>query len=148
MIVHSFDTFGEVRRLDPATGALTPTEASDRRSSDTVHGHYGLLGDTLVLLYRSGPSLLLHIGGTVVAVDGSTSIGHERVGDRGVLEVAETATGAVAAHLDYALPEPVVAPEDDPTPFAEAEDFDFGLFIANVANDARRRTSIYGGAEG
>jgi hypothetical protein len=41
------------------------------------------------------------------------------------------------------LPEPIVAPEDDPTPFAEAEDFDFGLFIANVANDAERRSAIY-----
>jgi hypothetical protein len=139
MIVHSFDHFGEVRRLAPATGDLTPADPS----GTGVHGHYGLLGDTVVVLYRDGEDLLLRIGGTLVPVDDSVSIGYDRVGNRRLLEVTDNATGAVAARLAYTLPEPIVAPEDDPTPFAEAEDFDFGLFIANVANDAERRSAIY-----
>jgi hypothetical protein len=31
----------------------------------------------------------------------------------------------------------------DPTPFVSAEDFDFGLFIANVIGDPGRRDRIY-----
>jgi hypothetical protein len=47
--------------------------------------------------------------------------------------------------LEYKLQEPIVALEDDPTPFAEPEDFDFGLVVANVANDEGRRSRIYSG---
>ena len=52
-------------------------------------------------------------------------------------------TGDTVASLEYALPEPIVPPENDPTPFADAEDFDFGLFLANVASDPGRRDRIY-----
>jgi hypothetical protein len=39
---------------------------------------------------------------------------------------------------------PVLDPplHEDPTPFVEDEDFDFGLFVHNVTNSARRR-AIY-----
>ncbi len=144
MIVHSFDRFGEVRRLDPATGALTPaTTTSSTGTPSTVYGHYGVLGDSLVLFHRRGDALLLGIGTTLVPVDNTISISYNRVKNSRVLEVTDSATHTIACRLEYDLPEPIVAPEDDPTPFADPEDFDFGLFISNVANDAQRRSLIY-----
>jgi hypothetical protein len=143
MIIHSFDRFGEVRHLDSTTGALTPAATSRVGTATTVHGHYGWLGDTLVLFYRNREALLLRIGASIAPIDNTTSITYNRVKDRRVLEVIDKATGAIAARLEYTLPKPVVAPEDDPTPFAEPEDFDFGLFISNIANDPQRRSRIY-----
>ncbi|NJP80398.1 hypothetical protein HCK01_24355 [Streptomyces sp. AA8] len=40
-------------------------------------------------------------------------------------------------------PDTLTDPEDDPTAFAEAEDFDMGLFVANVAGDPGRREAVY-----
>ena len=145
MIIHSFDTFGEVRHLDPATGMLTPAAISSTGGPPAVHGHYGRLGDTLVLLYRMGADLYLRIGETVVLVDKTTSITYRRVKDHWELEVTDESTGDVTARVEYSLPEPIVAPEEDPTPFAEPEDFDFGLFISNVVNNAERMSLIYRG---
>jgi hypothetical protein len=142
MIIDSFDRYGEVRDFDVVTGVLGPATTSGVNTRAT-HGHYCRLGDTSLVFYRSGETLLLRIGETVVPVDNNSSITYNRVKDRRVLEVTVKATSAIAARVEYALPKPVVAPEVDPTPFAEPEDFDFGLFISNVASDPQRWSRIY-----
>lgn len=147
MIVHSFDRFDEVSYFDPATGALTPAGPSSDSAAHAVQGHYGSLGGRPVLLYRDSGNLLLRVEGLVVPIDGTASISHSRTDNGSVLLVADNRTGETVDRLEYALPDPVVAPEEDPTPFADPEDFDFGLFISNVANDAERRSIIYRGNE-
>jgi hypothetical protein len=149
MIVHSFDRFGETAGFDPDTGVLdTPVAGGSASAATSVHGHYGTLGETSVVFYRDSEGrgsegLLLRAGETVVPVDDTVSVTHEQHDGHRTLRVTDRASGDVALRLDYTVPEPIVAPEDDPTPFAEAEDFDFGLFIANVASDPRRRSLVY-----
>jgi hypothetical protein len=142
MIIHSFERFGEIRQFDPVTGALTPVSRL-AGSPVPTYGHYGLLGEKSVVFYRSGASLLLRIEGSTTPLDDTHRVSFQQNGDRRLLRVTDRSTGSIVASLEYTLPDPVVAPEDDPTPFAEAEDFDFGLFVANVANDRGRRDRIY-----
>ncbi len=143
MIVSSFDRYSEVRHFDPATGALSAAEILPAGTPAATQGHYSRLDDTLVVLYRDGGEVFLRIGSTLIRVDDSTSVTCRHVEGRQMLEVTDSTTGDDVTRLEYTLPSPIVSPEDDPTPFAEPEDFDFGLFISNVANDPGRRSRIY-----
>ena len=143
MIIHSFDRAGEIHRFDPSTGAVTPVAETDTDVRVPTCGHYGLLEGTLVVLYRSGESLLLRIDGMTTPVDDAHRVSHQQEGNRRLLRVTDRRTGDPVATLTYALPEPIVSLSDDPTPFTEAEDFDFGLFVANVASDSGRRDRVY-----
>ena len=105
-------------------------------------GYYGLIGDTTVIFYRDN-GLYLRIGGTVVPVDDTVAVSHERDDGHHVLQAADVVSGLLIVRLEYRRPDPDIAPEDDFTPFVEPEDFNFGLFISNVANDRSRRSQIY-----
>ena len=48
--------------------------------------------------------------------------------------------------VDYPL-EVLISPEEDPTPFAADEDFDFGLFVRNIAGDEKRQKILHGRSE-
>jgi hypothetical protein len=51
--------------------------------------------------------------------------------------------GRPVLERSYRLSADVEGIEDDPTPFVEAEDFDFLLFITNVVRDLARAKAIY-----
>lgn len=152
MIIHSFDRFGEIADFDPVTGTLTPgiSNADDLGEIHSpVVGHYAFLAGNLVVLYRMLGVLTLRIGQTVVALDDAVSVLYRR--SEGMCEI--TASTAISAstrsddappvHIEYPAPHTIVSLEDDPTPFVEAEDFDFGLFVSNVFNNPKRRSAIY-----
>jgi hypothetical protein len=143
MIVQSFDRFAESTVFDPDTGAFDTQVAGGITPAAAVRGHYGRLGETPVVFYRSGEGLLLRAGDTVVAVDDTVTVSHRQDGSRRTVRVTDRASGRDVFRLEYTVPAPIVAPEDDPTPNASPEDFDFGLFIANVANDPQRRSRVY-----
>lgn len=46
------------------------------------------------------------------------------------------------AEVSYRRPTPWPPPGDDPTPFVEEEQFDFGLFVHNVIGDAARQERL------
>ncbi|GAA0441638.1 hypothetical protein ABZ951_02835 [Streptomyces sp. NPDC046215] len=137
IIVRSFDRFDEAAAFDPAGGELGPrARVGSLPPGRTPAGHYGELDGVPVVLYRATGGLRLRLGERDVAVDGHVEIRHERSSDRCRLTVGATT-------LTYPAPDTLLDPADDPTPFAEAEDFDLGLFAANVAGDARRRDAVY-----
>jgi hypothetical protein len=137
VIVRSFESFGDVREFDPRSGILT----GEAGSGAAVTGQFGTLGDVTMVLYRSGDALFLRAGSEVLPLDDTVSASHHRTGDLRTLEISRG--GEVRARAEYTLPPPIVDPEEDPTPFAEEEDFDFGLFLATVANDPARRSRMY-----
>lgn len=49
----------------------------------------------------------------------------------------------VVFHRSFALNPNVLSMDNDPTAFAEAEDFDFLLFVHNVQSSSERRELIY-----
>ncbi|WP_405062213.1 hypothetical protein OG474_11380 [Kribbella sp. NBC_01505] len=66
----------------------------------------------------------------------------ERQGTRSRLSLHDS--GGLVSRVEYtnAFIEGL-DPEDDPTPFAEPEHWDFGLFLKNVLEDEGRRHRLY-----
>ncbi len=140
MLLSSFERFGRVAEFDPATGSLTEREAGP---AATTHGHYGGLAGTRVVLYREAEGLVLRIGDRRVRLDGAGEIRHEVVGAACTLTVGPGDGSAPALELRYPVPPEWELLADDVTAFAEAENFDLGLLIANIAHDPARAARMY-----
>ncbi|WP_030765926.1 MULTISPECIES: hypothetical protein [unclassified Streptomyces] len=138
IIVQPFDHYGERAGFEPVTGSLVVhgrnQPAPDGEPSPT--GHYGRLGDVLVVFYRFDDDLRLRIGDREIALGDGSEARHERLEDRCRLTIGNSS-------VEYAAPRGLIDPAEDPTPFAEPEDFDIGLFVVSVLGSPSRRTSLY-----
>lgn len=135
MLVARYDDFGWGARFDPETGELGPERALG--SGELPQGHYGTLSGHRTVLYRAADVLWLRMGALRVELDGSTKIEHRVVATTCLLTISH------GLKLHYPAPQEWDDLGNDLTPFAEAEDFDFGLFIANIAQDPVRAARIY-----
>ncbi|MFJ6140559.1 hypothetical protein [Kitasatospora sp. NPDC092286] len=73
----------------------------------------------------------------MVRLDDSVDVQHRVVGTDCVLTVSRN------IELRYPAPSELYGLKDDLTPFAEAEGFGLGLFVANVVRDPKRSARIY-----
>ncbi|MFD8708426.1 hypothetical protein ACFV1W_38590 [Kitasatospora sp. NPDC059648] len=135
MLVASFDTYGRVAEFDPVTGALGPER--DAGPGQVSHGHYGQLACTRVVFYRGVDGLRIRAGERDIRLDAAAGVRHRVVGPECVLAVGQD------TELRYPVPPEWAGLEDDLTPFAEAEHFDLGLFVANVLAAPARAARIY-----
>lgn len=134
--VMSFDRFGEQAPFDTGTARLGPaSRPSGTPDLAGIAGHYGHLGETLAVLYRVGGTLRLLLGDQDIPVTEGLEVRHERGETLNRLTVG-------TRRIDYPRPADELD-EDDPTAFAEAEQFDLGLFLANVLTDPARRDRMY-----
>jgi hypothetical protein len=143
MIVESHDRFSDVGDFDPESGDLLEFSRFEAAPADFPEGHYAWLGGTLAVLYRVGGALWLRIGdeARVVDPDGASVVWDraERLSRLRLIDQSnEVAAVEYVSHTDE-----VVSVQEDPTAFAEAEDWDFGLFVRNVLRDKDRRRRIY-----
>lgn len=146
MIVQAFDRVDQTARFDPESGRLEVLPAGGPGDgAGSPQGHFGFLGGTSVVLYRSGDALRLRVGDKDVVADEGIAVTHTRSGGSCALTVLDRATERPLATISYAAPDDSVGEEFDPTPFVDAEDFDLGLFLANVTGDPDRRKAIYAG---
>ncbi|MFF3322752.1 hypothetical protein [Streptomyces sp. NPDC002889] len=88
------------------------------------------------MLYRARGVLRPRLAERDVVADGDLETRHERDGDR-----CRPTVGSMS--VEYPVPETVVDPAEDPTPFVAAEHFDLGLFVVNVLGDPARREIVY-----
>lgn len=145
MRVESHDRYDDVAEFDPATGRL---EESGRASSSAAgpidpQGHYSWLSGTLAVIYRLGGSLWIRIGDESRNLDDAgIEVRWEHSCGRSTLDLIDN--GTLVAEVRY-QPVSGVGPAD-PTPFAESEDWDFGLYVKTVLDNDERRRRIYGGA--
>lgn len=79
--------------------------------------------------------MLVRVGDRLLPLDG-TEIRHGSDGTSCALAIGELT-------LRYPIPPEWAGLGSDLTPFVELEDFDFGLFVANVANDRARAERLY-----
>ncbi|MEU6642711.1 hypothetical protein ABZ863_09175 [Saccharomonospora sp. NPDC046836] len=126
----------------PETKTMEEVESSP--GSKKVDGAFGQLGDILAVLYREDDDVVLEVGNYHfwLGVQTGVSVVHSGSGlNRSLTIVRESSEDSVVVH--YPLEEGPVPTELDSTPFIEDEDFDFGLYIANVANSPERLDRIY-----
>ncbi|MBD0689495.1 hypothetical protein [Streptomyces sp. CBMA123] len=135
MLIADFDVYGRAAEFDPATGRLGPARAVD--AGQRTHGHYGRVGRTGVVFYRGADGLRIRVGECDIRLDAATTVRHRIVEPECVLTVGRI------AELRYPVPPQWYGLAEDLTPFVEAEDFDLGLFVANVLADPDRADRSY-----
>lgn len=148
MYILSHDRFADVAHFDPTTGALEEFRRGSEPGSEArmPEGHYARLEGMLVaVFYRFDSHLWLRIGDQFRDLDaGDAGIRLEHLdGGRSRLTLLDHEEPCAAAEYE---PVPFGGP-DDPTPLAEPEHGDFGLFVKNVLDDEGRRARIYGGKD-
>jgi len=143
MLLQSHQSFDTVADYDPKTGAfatLSRKAHPARMAAEQCRGVFDDLGGKRVLLYRLAGVLFLDVDGRPTPMQGQVVELYPVNGERILRGLVD---GSVAFELRYRPPhlDPPLA--DDPTAFAEEEDFDFGLFLANVSRDPERQARMY-----
>ena len=137
MLVLSRDD-ARVYEFDEQSGEFS--EPRPLVSGMLIRGQCGTLGTTKLVLYRGeGNQLELRCGRDTVSITANTHL-ELTSGTRRVLSLVTR--GVTVLRVEYE-PNEAADPFEDLTPFAEAEDEDFGLFVANVLRDAGRRKRIF-----
>jgi hypothetical protein len=141
--LRSNDRFDTIANLDDSSGAYQVEKRSveNASSSTSFDGFFSLLSEQFVALYRAEGALHLRLADLRVSLAPDVIV--EVSGDvqRRVLVVMRS--GTEVARLQYAL-DPRSYFKDDPTPFLELEDLDFGLFISNVSKSPERQRVLLG----
>lgn len=141
MWLQSNDDYDTLGTLDLDTGKFET--CSRRLAQQSIPDHFGGLFATLsgvvVALYRHGNELFVRVGAITFPL--ATDVVAEVNGpatERTLLVIKDG--GEILRHkyeLDLSI-----RFSDDPTPFIDDEDFDFGLFISNVSKAPKRKTAL------
>jgi len=163
MLLQSAERARDFARLDPTTGMMeffSEDGGSREILQSTISGRFSLVEGSLVAFYRDNGVLKLKLGDIEHLIDETTSSEIEESQNRfaefirgqfrriahGPSDAQRRfllrRNGETVLTFDYRPPAPSNIPFD-PTPFVEAEDFDFVLFIHNVLSDPARRKSIW-----
>ena len=135
---HSFTTLLE---LDPVSGNNREVSSSDLadKGPERINGFFDFLDGTLVALYALYGNLILRVGTEVIPLVDGVNV---------ALESGISNHTLIVKHGERELASLTYSPTDDqkikndPTPFIEDEDFDFGLFVKNIASNHDRRRVV------
>lgn len=141
MIIESFRKSGEFRQFSPESGEIGPRIVAPDSGAKSYGLYYPLAYD-IGVLYRSNSQLWLKVGADRFTAGDVSDAATTRLGSgRAILDIV--ASGCRYS-WEYQLLSNV---EADVTSFAtfgeQEEDFDFGLFIANVVKGTGRRDRVY-----
>ena len=103
-----------------------------------TNGVYDFLSHQLVALYTFNGRMFLSIAEHVIPVNDIVSF---ELNAQGIISTFHLATARSTYSLRYKNSSDQLF-EDDLTPFIEAEDFDFGLFIKNILVDQERQARL------
>ena len=134
MLVQDFLRAGAFFDFDPQTGALQRL-ATDGEHRD-AKGVAMRLGDVPVVFYAQSGKLALRIGDDTVALRPNLKVS---VSGEDLRHLAVEENGN--SILRHAYQNPIDPPMDFDLGLAEEEDFDLGLFVANVVA-SRERASL------
>ncbi|WP_297891177.1 hypothetical protein [Shewanella sp.] len=140
--LQSNDKFDEVAEYDHGKGTFTMASRNSlgSKAPSSTDGIFALLSVVFVALYKFGQELFIRIGDQCIPLTDDVVVSVS--GDAKNKQLTVEKSGQVIARINYALDVSKKFP-DDPTPFIEDEDFDFGLFISNISkNDARKRVLL------
>lgn len=136
MLIQSHEQFDVVAEFDPESGRIQPHSRPDGLSPAGTDGWFATLGDSRVVFYRQSGRLWLRLADRTFDLDGDASVDWRVEAGMAVFAVADDDGQVVLRYSTGARSDPVTS--DDPTPFVEDEDWDLGLFIANVMFDEER----------
>ena len=142
MKLRSAHNIHEERHFNPVTGHLSnvlPRRDSSR--DESLRGEFAHIDGHTWFLYRYRDEVHFRIDNIVdLVLSDDIQI---KVVYGTTNQIIITKGGAVAFIWDYRNAQTAPTFENDPTPFIEEEDFDFGLFVRNVANNVKRKRQFF-----
>jgi hypothetical protein len=143
VLLRSVDRFQDLAELDTDTGQISwfsrPRNCGE---SLRIQGSIARLHNRVLCLYREEEMLHFRVDNKDIELTEETTI-H-------LVSIDENYNRIIVfcddvSLLDWAYQRPEIEPslDCDLTPFVEEEQFDFCLFVYNVANDKSRRENIY-----
>jgi len=136
--LQDFDCFGRYTKLESLSGEYEFVVASEGHLSNPVFpaGRFWFDGKTFFALIRYKGSLFVRIGQSVIELSDKITIKVTGASPDRVLTIIED--GHPIQSSMYSVKQNLTF-ENDPTPFVDDEDFDFGLFLANVSVSASKK---------
>lgn len=159
LVVQNFLRLSERSAFDSETGALAPLESTDATSS----GYFAELGGERVVFFAARGKLQLRVGETscelgrgadlsaVVGLEDLDGVRPPKLAGPGFVEKTRTVVSLEGENLRklrvetegevvlrHQYPNPIDPPMEFDLTMAEEEDFDLGLFVANVASSPDR----------
>jgi len=139
--IQSKDCFNEYRIVCDDESISLPIQKSHSGIANSACGSFSQIEREIAAFYRWRGELTLRlIGGKPLRLNGKTTtwkLNRNRIR----FTVCDQIT--TLFEIDLAASSGFIDIADDPTPFAEAEDFDFLLFVHNVMSSPARRKTIY-----
>ena len=141
--LQSSEKFEELAEFNHKTGDYRVwfRSAPEFEAPEATEGFFAFLSSTFVALYRVGGELFLWVGSEVVhmADDVYVSVGGRA--ENRVLSVQKGGQKIISFKYSLDLSDRI---SEDPTPFIDDEDFDFGLFVANISQSEERKKILRG----
>lgn len=140
ILLQSQDVYDRMALLDGQTGNLRWIPRQDA-PPQKIQGHCAQLGDDTLCFYRSlNGSLQLRINERDIELQ-DNAIVTWRPGPVTTLSIVSEGRPLLKFQYEAVKIDPPL--ELDSTPMVEQEDYDFGLFVANVTQNPERRARIY-----
>jgi hypothetical protein len=140
LILQSKSEYSKLLELNSADGTYRETQKNAVDGTFPkikINGVFDFLNGALVALYACSGHIILRIGNTVIRLDKGVEVVVS--GEKSNRFLRLNQNGIEVACLRYSIADaPIFV--DDPTPFVANEDSDFGLFVANIASSADRRS--------
>lgn len=138
IFLRNYDAFNDIISYDEASGNWHRITAEQKNvlSSHDISGFFAMLSSKFCGIYSLGRDIFICVGDLRVALNekikitviGSPEKRHLTILDDGKI---------IGSHI-YSV-DTANQFENDPTPFIEDEDFDFGLLIANISESTGRQ---------
>lgn len=138
LTLQSKTAYSQLLRLSPLDGTFWQAFRSERdgEAGDKINGVFVMCDGVLAALYAFDGALVLRLGNETIPVVEGIRIKVERKPKSATMVVLREDRPVAA--LPYVVAEHLRV-QDDPTPFVDEEDYDFGLYVKNLLSDVQRR---------
>jgi len=135
--------FDRVAHFNPITGEYNLLSKKLQQNGNNIDtkGQYDFLSGAFFAVYKYGDNLILRVDKKTFCIDDDLVVNVK--GDLSDRIVSIIYKHKEVLTLNYTL-DGTVKFDNDPTPFVDNEDFDFGLFISNITKSKSRKNVLLG----
>lgn len=145
MWIQSQERFDCVAEFDDEKGTLREYSrqflAAQAPKIAETDGWFSHIRGGVLILYRKTGNIFFRVNDNEFVLDKGTEV--EVFGPREKRKLVLKRNAQVVFDIEYELLQEPPIP-NDPTPFIEEEDFDFGVFVSNISKDPKRKAVFLG----
>jgi len=141
--LQSNDKYDELAKYDHGKGTYMIASRNNLggNTPSSTEGMFSIMSTVFLALYKFEQGLFIRIGDQLISLTDDVIVTVSGDDEKRLLSVKKSAKDI--AHLNYVLDSSKKF-SNDPTPFIEDEDFDFGLLISNISTNEKRKRVLLG----